>query len=160
MTSSFVIREITEELAQKAKALILDGFLERFGFIDERFNPDLNELLTYYRQKGRRFVVGLKEGELVGTGALVEENTTTGRIVRMSVLKSARRTGLAGQILKHLEEEAIQKGYKGLVLETNKDWESAIRFYQKMGFQLVREDEDQVHFSKCLYCHSNAGVRE
>ncbi|MEW9109908.1 MAG: hypothetical protein AB2374_11215 [Cytobacillus gottheilii] len=35
------IIEITKSYEMEAKALILDGFLERFGFIDQNLNPDL-----------------------------------------------------------------------------------------------------------------------
>lgn len=148
MQSQLLISEVTDQIQQKAKTLILEGFLERFGFIDERFNPDLNEIMSYYNKKGRVFLTALQDGELVGTGALIEENETTGRLVRMSVSKPYRRNGFARQILTCLEQQAKNKGYRSLVLETNKDWESAITFYQKMGYQVVAVDEEQMHFSK------------
>ncbi|HSU80276.1 MAG TPA: GNAT family N-acetyltransferase [Candidatus Angelobacter sp.] len=150
MGSVLEIKKITDEFEEKAKALILQGFLERFGYIDERYNPDLNEILSFYGQEGRLFIIGLKEGQLVGTGGLIEESERTGRIVRMSVLQTSRRKGIAEQLLGHLEEKAKEQGFRQLVLETNKDWESAIRFYQKMRFQVVQEDEEMMHFFKQL----------
>jgi N-acetylglutamate synthase-like GNAT family acetyltransferase len=148
MISPLIIKEVTDEFEQKARALILEGFLERFGFIDERFNPDLNEIISHYSQEKRVFLIGLQDGELIGTGALIEENETTGRIVRMSVANAYRRNGFAGQILRQLEQQAQSKDYRNLVLETNKDWESAIAFYLKMGYQVVAVDEEQIHLSK------------
>lgn len=135
---------------EQSKALILEGFKERFGFIDQSLNPDLHNLYSHYSQPGRLFLIGLKENEVVVTGALIQESIDTGRIVRMSVDHLHRRHGLAERMLKELEALAINLGYRKLVLETNLDWESATNFYKKMSFKEEKKEDGLVHFSKYL----------
>ncbi|WP_374017133.1 GNAT family N-acetyltransferase [Paenibacillus thiaminolyticus] len=77
------------------------------------------------------------DAEPIGTGALVEEAEDTGRIVCMSVSKPYRRHGYARMILFELERKAVEQGMRRLVLETNKEWQSAIQFYEANGFEQI-----------------------
>ncbi|MCM3609765.1 GNAT family N-acetyltransferase [Planococcus sp. MERTA32b] len=53
-------------------------------------------------------------------------------------------------MLRKLEETARQLGYNELVLETNNEWQSAIEFYKKMGYEVDWKDEERSHFLKLL----------
>lgn len=133
-----------------AREVILEGFKERFGFIDPALNPDLKEMYKTYSQNGWHFLVGLLDEQVVCTGALIREDNTTCRIARMSVKKDYRRQGLAETMLKTLERLAMESGTSILVLETNQEWESAVQFYIKMGFTEEKVEEGSKHFTKYI----------
>ncbi|WP_188456307.1 hypothetical protein [Virgibacillus oceani] len=62
-----------------AKDLILEGFKERFGFIDHTCNPDLKDIFTYYNREGYAFFVGFHRDQVICTGALTKEHDEAGR---------------------------------------------------------------------------------
>lgn len=146
--NGFQIQPVNEQTEGKAKELVLQGFQEHFGQLDQSLNQDLNGIVKNYLQNGDVFLTGFVQNELVATGALVQETPNTGRIVRMSVLKSYRRKGFARQILMELEKEAFSKGFSRLLLETMKDWQGVIRFYRENGFQVDDQNEKQIFFLK------------
>ncbi|QIZ08048.1 GNAT family N-acetyltransferase [Priestia megaterium] len=75
--------------------------------------------------------------ELVGCGALKELDGQHGEIKSMRTSSSHLRKGVAKRLLKHIIEEAKQRGYHRLSLETGSmdAFESARRLYASFGFQ-------------------------
>jgi len=53
----------------------------------------------------------------------------------MYVRPEARGQGIAERLLKALEEYAVQAGYQTLYLDTKDDLTTAIRFYQRHGYE-------------------------
>lgn len=127
---------------QAARALILDGLGEHFGFIDESRNPDLDDIKAHYVAPGNVFVVAQIEDRLAGTGALITEDEYTGRLVRMSVRRETRRQGIGRLLVGHLLALARERGFTRVLVETNNDWEDAIGLYRRCGF--VEYDRDDV----------------
>ncbi|WP_404451548.1 GNAT family N-acetyltransferase [Virgibacillus necropolis] len=148
MIDQVMIKPITADYQDEAKGLVLEGMKERFGFIDHTLNPDLNILCAHYSKRGNAFYIGFIDNNLICTGALTKECTTTGRIERMSVKKAYRRNGIAQLMLEHLELKAKQLGYSKIVLETNQLWNSAITFYKKNGFKVDFQENERIHFFK------------
>ncbi|MHA1585417.1 MAG: GNAT family N-acetyltransferase, partial [Promethearchaeota archaeon] len=108
----------------QARTLILEGLKDRFGWIDYSMNLDLDYILKNYNKPEQIFLTGWIGGLLVATGALIREiihpnkKLKIARIVRMSVSRDYRRMGIAGEILKKLEEYARNFGYHQILLET------------------------------------------
>ncbi len=69
--------------------------------------------------RGAYFIAFLGN-ELVGSGALRPLDETTVEVRRMYVIRSARRAGVGGALLAHLERTAADPGFRvcGLKLET------------------------------------------
>lgn len=135
---------------EDAKSLILEGLKERFGFLDYSFNQDLNDIMINYIEMDDIFLVGIDNHNIVCTGALTKENEHVGRIQRMSVKVGFRGKGYARQMLCSLESAAKEKGFKKLVLETNKEWTSAIELYKSTGYSIYQTDERCSHFVKLI----------
>ncbi|KAJ1562313.1 hypothetical protein HK405_013555 [Cladochytrium tenue] len=74
----------------------------------------------------------------------------TARISRMSVAKEHRAQGVGGRVLAWLMNEARERGFRRVVCETTKTWIDAVRFYERRGFRMVREDEHDRHFEVML----------
>ena len=133
-----------------ARRLVLAGLGERFGFVDESLNPDLDDVAAAYVPPGRLFVVGERHGRIVGTGALIEVGERVGRIVRVSVDREQRGRGIGRALVAHLLATARARGYVRLLVETNDDWADAIALYRSCGFAEEDRRHGEVHLALAL----------
>ncbi|MBL8919972.1 MAG: GNAT family N-acetyltransferase [Myxococcaceae bacterium] len=83
-------------------------------------------------------VLAMEGGHAIGTGRLVELSTppagthgTWGRIGRMAVLSSHRKSGIGARLLVALEAEARRRGFTGIMLHAQL---SAMEFYKRHGY--------------------------
>ncbi|MUG65351.1 GNAT family N-acetyltransferase [Paenibacillus campinasensis] len=76
------------------------------------------------------------EGELAGCGALKELGREHGEVKSMRTAHAHRRQGVARHMLAHLLEEARQRGYRQVSLETGsmEAFDAARRLYESFGF--------------------------
>lgn len=81
----------------------------------------------------------MKGGHAIGTGRLVAltepppgEQGKWGRIGRMAVLSSDRKSGVGAKLLTALEAEAKKRGLKGIKLHAQL---SAMEFYKRHGYE-------------------------
>lgn len=123
------------------RRLILEGLGEHFGFVDKSANPDLDDIQANYVDCGAFFFVAQEKDEIVGTGCLLRESETEGRIVRMSTAKSHRRTGVASRLLDAIVHEARDCGMESIVIATEPHWADAVGFYQSKGFVPYGRDD-------------------
>jgi len=135
-----IIRPFVSEDQDKCKQLILEGLADHFGgaFDTIKFpNPDLDDISKTYRND--TFLVVESGEEIIGTGALIEEDvkTGTGRILRMSVKREHRRMKIGTKILNELLYTAKDCGYNYLVVETTLNWRNVIDFYLRYGFEII-----------------------
>jgi ribosomal protein S18 acetylase RimI-like enzyme len=135
-----------------ARAVILTGLGEHWGFIDETLNPDVDDIAGHYPpETADFFVVEDADGAIIGTAGLVREDEQTGRIVRMSVVNAARGRGIGKRMVAELEAAARMRGYRRLVCETTHDWTDAIALYTATGFTELGVWHDDRHFEKYLH---------
>ncbi len=80
----------------------------------------------------------------VASGCFKKYNNDTVELKRMFVLPEARGLGLAQLVIKELEAEAKNIGFKTMILETLYKQVEAIGLYQKMGFNIVDNYEPYV----------------
>lgn len=140
-----LIRPFQPDDQAAARQLILNGLGSHWGWIDETLNPDLNDIHTHYVAAGHLFVVAVKDGEVVGTGALVRESEGVSRMVRISVGTAQQRQGIGRQLVTHLVQQAWARGADRLVVETNLDWWDAIGLYINAGFTEYARDRESIH---------------
>ncbi len=112
------------------------------------------DVYVEYLQNGGNFWIALDENNnVIGTiaGKIVNEETL--EVKRMYVKKEYRSFGIAQALFDILQDFAIEKGYKYLVLGTYKRMERAIGFYIKNSFEpdnVESEYEEEAFFKKCL----------
>lgn len=134
-----------------AKRLINAGLGERFGVVDESFNPDLDDIAAHYTAQGHAFVVAERDGELVGTGCLMfEADGTTGQMVRVSVRADLRGQDIGRAIVVHLLDVARGRGLQRVWMETNDGWVSAIGLYERCGFTVCARRDGLVFLERQL----------
>ncbi len=144
------IRPFTPADQTATQQLILEGLGSHFGFIDETMNPDLDDIWQHYVLTGDTFTIAEIDGHIVGSGALIEEAKGVGRLVRMSVSPNHQRRGIGRRLVHHLIQQAQERGYQYLLVETNHDWYDAIGLYQSCGFREYAKDTESVHMKLTL----------
>ena len=80
------------------------------------------------------FVVAYEDGKAVGCGALRQVDLRTAEIKR--IYAHIKGCGIGKEIVRFLENEAVQLGYSKLILETRKVNEHAVVFYKKLGYEV------------------------
>ena len=88
---------------------MLQGLAEHFGFIDPSLNPDLHDIESSFITAGHSFFVAEYDGNVIGTVGLLFESRRA-RIVRMSVDKDHRKTGIASALLARCVEATRSRG--------------------------------------------------
>jgi GNAT superfamily N-acetyltransferase len=149
MRETIQVRPFHPQDQTAVKQLVLAGLAEHWGILDSNLNPDLNDIASSYA--GETFLVAVQAGEIIGCGALIEEEgggQRYGRIVRMSVKTENRRQGLGQLILHQLQDAAQQRQFNKIVLETTQTWTEVAAFYQANGFQISHHQGSDAHFEK------------
>lgn len=84
------------------------------------------------------FLVAFDEvGTPVGCGGLRELGGGAGEVKRMYVDPAWRGTGVAGLVLRALEDRARERGWTSLRLETGDAQPDAVRFYTRSGYRRI-----------------------
>ena len=118
---------------------VQEEYVRRYGSRDETpIEP------TYFAEPMGAFFVGYLQDRPVVTGAWRRRSdvefggtTRTAEVKRMYVAPSARRLGLAREMLAHLEETARAAGVEAMVLETGMRQPEAITLYESAGYTPV-----------------------
>lgn len=129
----------------EARALILAGLGEHFGFIDETLNPDLDDIDAHYLRRGSEFFVAELDGRIVGTAGLIFETEDVARIVRMSVDAGRRRCGIASALVTACKAASQRRGVRDLHVFTEPHWVDAVEFYLSQGFVQYDRDDEDIH---------------
>ena len=145
LLKAIIIRPFSPSDQTAAKTLIQTGLGERFGFVDDTLNPDIDAISVNYLEQGAIFIVAERDGQVVGTGALVQETAAAGRIVRVSVAKKYWGMGIGRSITEYLIENGRAIGYEQIFVETNEDWHDAIHLYKRCGFQPFDRRNGEIH---------------
>lgn len=84
-----------------------------------------------------------QRGGIVGVAALEGKNKETGKINWVYVLPEWQRRGIGTKLLTHLEKKAKKFNLKKIQLVTIEKATSAVSYYKKLGYRLVRSIERQ-----------------
>jgi len=82
-------------------------------------------------------IVAYSDGSSIGCGAIKPYNGNTMEVKRMFVKAEMRGQGIAGNILKELENWAKTLGYTRTILETGKKQPEALRLYEKSNYKII-----------------------
>ena len=132
VSGEIVVRPISSE-GELFQALAIREIV----FIEEQSVP---ESLERDAEDAKAFhVLAMKGGHAIGTGRLVMLSEPPpgasgpwGRIGRMAVLSSDRKSGVGAKLLNALEAEARKRGLKGIKLHAQL---SAMEFYKQHGYE-------------------------
>jgi GNAT superfamily N-acetyltransferase len=146
---SFTIQPLSTEHGPQAIALILPIQQIEFGVpVTIEGQPDLFDIDGVYTQSGGRFWGAVKDGELIGTIALIHVGHNAGVIRKMFVKKEyrGREPGIAQQLLQTLIDFSQTKGISDLYLGTVEKLKAACRFYERNGFNKINAGDLPAYF--------------
>lgn len=107
----------------------------------ECFPPEISysrmELKSYMRKRGSFTLVAVDADDKV-VGFIVAQSGSTGHIITIDVTASARRGGLGSQMLRAAEDRLRSVGSGAITLETAADNVSALSFYKRHGYSVVK----------------------
>jgi putative acetyltransferase len=126
------VHELRPDEQDAVRSLILGGLAEHWGTVDPDLNRDLDDLATVYSDG--TVLVASDGADVVGTGTVIPRDGGAAEIVRMSVARSYRRTGLGRRLVEELVETALGWGVEEIVLETSANWTEVVEFYERCGF--------------------------
>jgi ribosomal-protein-alanine N-acetyltransferase len=125
--------------------------LETLWRIDQEcFPPGISysrqELKFYVRRRGAITLVAASNPEKSHTlpapgevaGFIVAHPGNTGHIVTIDVVASARRSGVGSLLLRSAEDRLRRAGSRAVALETAVDNISALAFYKRHGYNVVK----------------------
>jgi len=116
-----------------------DDFETLWRMDQECFPPGIAysraELKAYVRHR-QSFTLVADDGKIAGF--IVAHSAPTGHIITIDVLPAARRSGVGSMLLQAAEERLRAAGSKGVGLETAVDNISALSFYKRHGYSVVR----------------------
>ena len=141
---SLMLRPFQPGDQEACKALVLSGLVDHWGVLDPTKNPDLNDIARSYARA--TFLVAWQGERVVGSGALVPRGGGSAEVVRMSVAKDLRRSGIGKLILTRLIEQARADGCRQVILETTDTWQEVIAFYLRFGFEITHYMDGDVYF--------------
>ena len=88
------------------------------------------------------FLVARLHGMPIGCGGLKEIDGDTAEIKRMWISPDARGLGLAKRLVAALEEQALQRGKKRMILDTNRALTQARALYSRAGYHAIPRFND------------------
>lgn len=157
-----LIKPIGNEYSADAIELILNIQQKEFNVpITIEDQPDLKAIEDFYYQSGGAFWGAFRDGELVGTIALIRYADGEAAIRKMFVKKEYRGKELhiAQQLLDILIAYCRENQIEQLYLGTVSILEAALRFYEKNNFVRIEKEKLPVAFplmqADNVFCHLN-----
>ena len=86
------------------------------------------------------FYVVEDKGKIIGCVGLEDEGENIGKLRRLYIHKNYRKNGLGTKLLKKIESFALKNKFNKIILSTNKKLDGTIKFYQKHGFNIYKEE--------------------
>lgn len=118
------------------------GDFETLWQLDQEcFAPEIaysqRELKAYLRHRGALTLVATdSQGDIAGF--IVAHGGPTGHVITIDVVASARRAGVGSLLLRAAEDRLRAQGSLAVGLETAVDNLSALAFYKRHGYSVIR----------------------
>ena len=127
------IERASLERMDEAYAIVRE-YYEAVGVV---VRDDLDSFAGDYFGAGSGVWLAYEDASVVGCIALrpLPQLEQAGEIKRMYVKPEARGQRIAERLLKALEDYAAEAAYRTLYLDTKDDLTTAIRFYQRQGYE-------------------------
>jgi [ribosomal protein S18]-alanine N-acetyltransferase len=108
----------------------------------ECFPPGISyskqELKAYIRRRGSLTLVARAADENSPLGFIVVHDGSTGHVITIDVDAKARRAGVGSSLLRAAEDRLRASGCRAVQLETAVDNLSALSFYKRHGYNVLR----------------------
>jgi GNAT superfamily N-acetyltransferase len=164
MTTEIIIRPFSDRDAAQARELFIavnrllsppelrDAFE---AYIERALAEEIDRIPAYYSEHAGSFWVAIKDDKMVGMFGLEDTLDGAMELRRMYVDPSARRQGIARQMLQSAEDECRRRRVSRLTLSTSEIQVAALALYKEAGYTLLREEIADVASNKTI----GSGIR-
>jgi N-acetylglutamate synthase-like GNAT family acetyltransferase len=135
------IKKYNSKDKEKVKSLLQSVLFEIYGKHKIEWE-NFNDYLIFY--------IAEEKNKIIGTSALKKVDDKIIRLKRMYVNKNFRKKGIGKELLLKCEIFSKNKGFKKIVLSTNKEMKLGINFYLKNGFVVVKSQSSKFFTNKDL----------
>jgi GNAT superfamily N-acetyltransferase len=110
--------------------------------LDEELTRKKGELQSTYNQFNKLtgindVIIAYVNSEAVGCAAIKFFDKGTFEVKRVFVKEKFRGFGIATEMMIRIEDIAKEKGLVSLIVETYKDFSSAINLYKKLSYEII-----------------------
>jgi DNA-binding MarR family transcriptional regulator/GNAT superfamily N-acetyltransferase len=149
-TADLLIRAATVQLREvhPQSPVALAAVDRYFAELDRRFSEGFDSTTAHAADVATMgtgasaFVVAISDGLPVGCGSISQLSPTIGEIKRMWVAGEWRGAGLGSRLLRHLESNGAQLGFRTIRLDTNKSLTEAMALYERSGYRRIERYND------------------
>lgn len=126
-----------------------------FGAVGEGFGPGDAEVSAmsqnYLPDDGACYWVAKLDGRIVGGGGIAPFDSDRGicELRKLFLLPESRGLGIGRQLLERCLEFAINAGYLQCYLDSLRSMETAIKLYERFGFQRLEAPMDGTPHNRC-----------
>ncbi|MPY25727.1 GNAT family N-acetyltransferase [Shewanella psychropiezotolerans] len=140
---SLKIVEVTPEVDSLVCAII-KRVGEEYGAVGEGYGPsdaEVENMSQHYSNINSLYLVAKLNGKVVGGCGVAPFNKSSDicELKKLFLLKESRGHGLGKSLTIKCLEYAKQQGYQQCYLDTLSNMDSAIRLYEKLGFEHLSE---------------------
>ena len=129
-----------KEIAQMTKLYTISLKDNQKGFIqDIDFRENIEMMMKSFRTNGGDIYSLKKDNQIIGMGALKRVNDTTVEMCKLHLYPKFKGQGLGKKLALILIEYAKNLGYLKINLHVTKTQKEAIGLYNKLGFNIYRE---------------------
>ena len=150
-----VIQTVSDADIPEVLDFVLKARAELFPKLSATGIPDdLARFAEVYLRGAGRFLIARHEGQIVASIGyhpydrrfphLPYPDLKVVEIVRLFVLPSQRRSGLAGALYRSIKDLAVASEVEVIYLHTHPFLPGAIEFWQRQGFKIIDVDADPV----------------
>ena len=123
-------------------------WLERYFQVEPIDLEVLNDPEGTIIKPGGMVFFALLDGVVVGTCALIRHTDDLFELSKMAVADTHQGKGIGTQLLSHAIAWARSQSIQKLFVETNTVLESAVRLYQRIGFQTTAYERSDAHYDR------------
>jgi putative acetyltransferase len=105
------------------------------------YDPTTDALFELFQKPGSVYYVAEMNDEVIGGGGIYPTDglpADTCELVKMYLLPQARGMGLGRTLIEKCIEQAKEKGYKKIYLESMPELKQALKVYEKFGFEYLK----------------------
>jgi GNAT superfamily N-acetyltransferase len=118
------------------------------AYIERALTEEIDRIPAYYGERDGGFWVAVRGDKVVGTFGLERASDDAMELRRMYVDPSARRQGIARQMLQFAENECRRRTVSRLELSTAEIQQAALALYRNAGYRVIREETVEVLSNK------------